>query len=441
MSTAAQQPERAAAPPPGYQATQRERNPWAVFAVVAAGTFMATLDSSIVNVALPTLSRTFQAPVTAVDWVSLAYLLTLTALLLPFGRVGDALGRRRLYTAGIALFTLGSGLCAAAPTLAWLVAARVVQGLGAAMVSSNGIAIVTAAFPADMRGRALGWIGATVGLGLTVGPPLGGWLIDVWSWRGIFLVNLPIGVALIAAGMMRLPNDARTHGGRMREPLVDFEAFRNPIFASSTAALFLAFVALFAAVFLVPFYLERVGGLAPGHVGRVLVVIPLLLSLVSPASGALSDRLGSRALATGGLTLTSIGLVLLAGLIGNSPERAVGPLAIVGGLFIVGLGQGLFQPPNSSAAMGAVASSRLGFAGGLLATMRNLGMLCGIGIAATIYEGREMTYAAKVGVAPAAAAALGVRDALLVAAAVAALAAVVAFARGNGKLPPRQVAR
>ncbi len=400
---------------------------------------MATLDSSIVNVALPTLARTFHAPVTAIEWVSLAYLLSLTLLLLPFGRLADALGRRRVYLAGVVLFTIGSGLCAAAPSLALLIAARVVQGVGAAMVSANGIAIVTASFPAEIRGRALGWIGATVGIGLTVGPPLGGWLIELGSWRTIFLVNLPIGVVLTAAGVSLLPRDERAAEGgtaaARREPLVNFGAFRNPVFASSTATLFLAFVSLFAAVFLVPFYLERVAGQTPGEVGRVLVVIPLLLSLVSPVSGALSDRLGSRALATFGLLLTGAGLLLLAAFIGREPGHSPGLVAVLGSLFVVGLGQGLFQPPNSSAAMGAVPATRLGFAGGLLATMRNLGMLCGIGLAAAIYEGRELAHIGRVGggaiETTRAAAALGVRDALLVAAAIAVLASFVALARGS----------
>jgi MFS family permease len=412
-----------------------------VFAVVAAGTFMATLDSSIVNVALPTLARTFHAPVTTIEWVPLAYLLSLTLLLLPFGRLADALGRRRIYLAGIGLFTIGSALCAAAPSLALLVAARIVQGVGAAMVSANGIAIVTTSFPAEIRGRALGWIGATVGIGLTVGPPLGGWLIELGSWRTIFLVNLPIGIVLTAAGVSLLPRDERAAAGgtaaARREPLVDLGAFRNPVFASSIATLFLAFVALFAAVFLVPFYLERVAGQTPGEVGRVLVVIPLLLSLVSPVSGALSDRVGSRALTTFGLLVTGAGLLLLAAFIGYAPGRSPGLVAVLGSLFVVGLGQGLFQPPNSSAAMGAVPSKRLGFAGGLLATMRNLGMLCGIGLAAAVYEGRELAHIGRVGGGAieatgvsGAAAALGVRDALLVAAAIAILASFVALARG-----------
>jgi MFS family permease len=147
-------------------------------------------------------------------------------------------------------------------------------------------------------------------------------------------------------------------------------------------ALLASFIALFAAVFLVPFYLERIVGLTPDRVGRVLVVIPLLLLAVSPLSGALSDRLGSRALAIAGLATTTAGLLLLGFLLGQAGDRPLPALAIAGGLVVVGLGQGLFQPPNSSTAMGSVPPARLGLAAGLLATMRNLGMLLGIGLAA-----------------------------------------------------------
>ena len=179
------------------------RAPWSVFAAVALGTFMATLDSSIVNIALPTLARTFRAGVTQIEWVALAYVLTITALLLPFGRLGDALGRRRVFLAGLALFTLGSLACAFAVSAATLIFARVAQGVGASMVSANSVALITAAFPAAQRGRALGMVGATVGLGLTVGPPLGGLLLSTFAWSTIGrIAGIAATVAFVAAGVM-----------------------------------------------------------------------------------------------------------------------------------------------------------------------------------------------------------------------------------------------
>ena len=465
----------AIAPPP------RAHSPWAVFATVALGTFMATLDSSIVNVALPTLARNFSATVTQIEWVSLSYALTITGLLLPFGRLGDALGRRRVFAFGLGLFTLGSLLCAVAFSTGTLVAARVAQGVGASMVSANSVALITAAVPREVRGRALGLIGAVVGLGLTVGPPLGGFLLSAFGWRSVFLVNLPIGIWGVLRARSVLPRDepsapraarppfdlagaglaiaalvsamlvlsrGATWGWtspatlacvagaavaialfaraerRAADPLVDFSFFADPAFRVPMVSLFLSFVALFGTVFLIPFYLERTAGLPPAAVGRVLVVVPLMLLLVSPASGALSDRLGTRPLALAGLATTSAGLALLAWMLGRAGEVPLGVPAILLGLTVVGLGQGLFQPPNSSSAVSAVPSEKLGLAGGLLATMRNLGTLFGIGLAAAVYEGRETVYARTHG--PVAAAGLGMRDAFLAAALVAALATLLA---------------
>ena len=453
------------------------RAPWPVFAAVALGTFMATLDSSIVNVALPTLARTFGASVTQVEWVSLAYVLTITGLLLPFGRLGDAIGRRRVFLFGVGLFTVGSLACAFAVSTMTLVAARVLQGVGASMVSATTVAIITAAFPASMRGRALGMVGAVVGMGLTIGPPLGGFLLSAFGWRSIFLVNVPIGAIGLVFAMRTVPRDtpagsrvsfdaagtllsiaflvaltlflsrAETWGfgspkaiacaaalvlsfagfvlaeRRAADPLVDPGFFRDAELRVPFLALLASFVALFAAVFLVPFYLEKTAGLTPDKVGRVLVVIPLLLGSVSPVSGVLSDRFGVRALSTLGLAVTTAGLTLLAWMIGQAGDRPLSVLAIIAGLVVVGLGQGLFQPPNSSAAMSAVPPARFGLAGGLLATMRNLGTLFGIGLAAAVYEGRERIYAVTHGVAFASS--LGMRDAFLAAALVAGLATIL----------------
>jgi MFS family permease len=382
---------------------------------------MSTLDSSIVNVALPTLQHTFGVSVTTIGWVSLAYLLTLTILLLPFGRLGDAVGRRRMFLVGLGLFIAGSAACGFATSAATLIASRVLQALGASLVSANTTAIITATFPASMRGRALGMIGAVVGLGLTVGPPVGGFLLEAWGWRWIFFVNLPVGVLAIVLGLRLVPRDVRVAGApRETGPLRLFDRalFFDPAFGTAALALFLSFVALFASVFLTPFYLERVLGLAPAAVGRVLVVVPLLLVSISPLAGTLSDRMGTRRLAIAGLSILTAGMLLMAFLVGGPAPAGV--LALVCGLFVVGLGQGLFQSPNASAAMGAAPLEKLGLAGGAIATLRNLGMLCGVGLAATIFEGREAAYLAA-GLAAAPAAGAGMRDALVVAAGIAVL--------------------
>ena len=407
------------------------RNPWSVFATVALGTFMSTLDSSIVNVALPTMQHDFGASVTAMGWVSLAYPATLTLLLLAFGRLGDAIGRRRVYLTGLALFVVGSALCALCRSAGPLIAARVVQGVGASMIAANAAAIVTSAFPAAMRGRALGSIGAVVGLGLTIGPVVGGALLSAFGWPAIFLVNLPVGALTIVMGLRLLPRDARAHDGG-GGPLFDPVLLRTPVFVAAVAALFVSFVALFAAVFLAPFYLQNVAGLSPAQIGQVLVVAPALLLAIAPFAGALSDRFGTRRLAMAGLGLMSLGLLVLAWRLGQATARPAGVAEMIAGLFLLGLGQGVFQPPNSSAAMGAVPAARLGLAGGVVATMRNFGMLVGIALAATTYESREAAYRAA-GSGAVAAAGLGMRDALLLGALVAASGIVfIAMTRDGG---------
>lgn len=382
---------------------------------------MSTIDSSIVNVALPTLQQAFDASMTQVGWVSLAYLVTLTVLLLPFGRLGDRIGRRPIYLSGLVLFVIGSALCGLANSAPLLIAARVVQGVGASMVSANAAAIITATFPAAMRGRALGSIGAVVGLGLTVGPPVGGWLLTAYGWPSIFFVNLPIGAIAIAMGLRLLPREDGAGAARpAAHPMLDLALFRDRVFSTALAGLFLSFVALFSTVFLAPFYLENVTGLSPAQVGQVLVVVPLMLLLVAPFAGALSDRLGTRRLATAGLAVMTLGMILLATLLGRATTQPAGVREMVAGLLVIGLGQGLFQPPNASAAMGAVPVSRLGQAGGLVATMRNLGMVVGIGLAAVTFEGREAA-ARAAGAGLVEAAAIGMRDTLLVGAVVAAI--------------------
>ena len=417
---------RAMTPPPP-RAT--ERAPWPVFAAVALGTFMSTLDASIVNVALPTLQDAFGASMKTVSVVSMAYPLTLTLLLLPAGRLGDARGRRLVWLLGLVLFVAGSLLCGLAGSAAFLVAARVLQGAGASLVTANGTAIVTAAFPASMRGRALGAFGAVVGTGLTVGPAIGGFLLEAWGWPSIFLVNVPIGIvglAFAARVLPRVPGDAAA----ARAPLLDPALLGDRAFVAALTALFLSFASMFTAVFLVPFYLENVAGLGPSAVGRVLVVTPLLLLVVAPLAGALSDRMGTRRLAAGGLGLVAVGLVVLAVLVGRAHERPAGVAAMIAGLFAVGLGQGLFQAPNGSRVMGLAAAkaagTRLGLAGGLMATMRNLGMVAGIALAAATYEAREAAYRAG-GAGLVAAAGDAMRDALVLGALAAVAGALIAL--------------
>jgi MFS family permease len=349
---------------------------WTAFSVVAVGTVMATLDGNIVNVALPTLSAELRAHVDALQWIVNGYLLAITATLIVMGRLGDRLGHRAVYAGGLLVFTLGSALCGAAPGLGELVGARVVQALGASAMMAIGPAVLTTAFPPGMRGRALGTLGTVVALGLTLGPPIGGLILSHLSWRWIFYVNLPVGLAGTAWALRILPRGGGGRGG----PLVDLSIFRIPAFTLGLVAGFLSYAAMFSQTFLTPFLLARVHGLSAGELGLVLASVPVALSVSSPLAGWISDRFGARLLPSAGMGVLAAGLLALS-LAG--PGTPV--LGVAARLFVAGVGMGLFQAPNNATVMGALPRERLGSGGGLLATARNAGMAAGVALAGTLF--------------------------------------------------------
>jgi MFS family permease len=336
---------------------------------------MATLDGNIVNVALPTIGRELAAPVERLQWIVNGYVLAITATLLVAGRLGDRVGHRRLYAGGLLLFTLGSALCGAAPGLGALVGARVLQALGASAMMAIGPAVITASFPPDQRGRALGTVGTVVAVGLTAGPPLGGFIVSSLSWRWVFLVNLPVGLLGAAWALRTLPEGGLARGG----PLVDLALFRSRIFSWGLVAGFLSYAAMFTQTLLTPFVLARVLGLEPAAVGLVMVAVPIAMSVTSPASGWISDRFGGRWLPVLGMAVLAAGLLSL-----SFVEAGDALLRVAARLAICGVGMGLFQSPNNAAVMSALPRARLGSGGGLLATARNGGMAAGIGLAGAI---------------------------------------------------------
>jgi EmrB/QacA subfamily drug resistance transporter len=407
-----------------------------VFPVLALGTIMATLDISVVNIALPTLSRSFGVPLTTIEWVVLAYVLTITGLLLTLGRMADRYGRRRIYGIGLAVFTLASGLCAAAPSAHTLIAARTLQGLGAAMMTANSAALLIVSFPPEERGRALGAFGAMVGVGLAMGPPLGGALVQHLSWRWIFLINLPLGVLALALLPARVPTDpprasvprlhlpaaalwsaaltlfmlALSRGPsrgwgvagvgplfaiaaallaafafaerRASDPLLPLADLNGPLGIAVTLTLLGNLVSI-AVGFHLPLYLEEVLGFDAGRSGRWMVVLPLMALVLAPIAGRWSDRWGARRLSVLGFMVTAVGLTVLAG-VGVQPH----PVRILGGMTLVGIGQGLFAVPNSRALLSAVPRERLGLANGLQGTMRNLGISGGAALTAALMASR-----------------------------------------------------
>ncbi|HTX71730.1 MAG TPA: MFS transporter [Rectinemataceae bacterium] len=411
------------------------KSKWAVFAVVAIGVFMGTLDSSIVNISLPTIARDFGVPLNGtIEWVIIGYLVSSAALLLTAGRFSDLAGRKLVWTAGLVTFTLSSALCGLAPALWFLVASRLLQGVGGALLFSTSPALLTSAFPASERGRALGLNAVTVALGTSAGPTLGGLITASLSWRWIFFVNVPLGLAgIFLTGLVLRESGERRKvrfdplgavllgGGlasiigalsfasemgftsplilgafalgllllasllvaerRVENPVIKFELLKNRVFLSANLSLVLSFLALFAVSFIMPFYLEQLRSLPTEVAGLLLTPLPLTIAIVAPISGSLADRLGStRALAAGGLAVASVGLVLLGMLRADSSL-----LDIVLRLLVVGLGQAMFQAPNNSALLSSAPASERGSASGFMATGRVIGQSMSVAVSGAIF--------------------------------------------------------
>jgi EmrB/QacA subfamily drug resistance transporter len=413
---------------------------WYVMAAVGTGIFLSTIDGSIVNVALPYLESAFNTEFAVVQWVVLAYLLVVATLVLGVGRLADMIGKKPLYTAGFVIFTFGSILAGLSPTIYWLIGFRVVQALGAVMLFALGMGIVTEAFPPSERGRALGVTGAMVSVGIVVGPTLGGLLIELYSWRLIFYVNLPVGIAGTLLAWRYLPN-IKPPGGqrfdfagalalfvsllcfslaltvgqdlgfadplimtlfalfvlflalflliewRSDQPMIDLRLFNSTLFNVGLSTGFMTFMAISATTILMPFYLENVLGYKAIQIGLLMATTPIVLGIVAPISGSLSDRFGTR-------PITIIGLVTLA--IGYLALSTLGVDTSAAGFVLrflpIGIGMGIFQSPNNSAIMGTAPRWRLGIVSGMLAATRSLGQTTGIALLGAVWASRVFSF-------------------------------------------------
>jgi len=330
---------------------------WLVLAAVGTSILLTTIDGTIVNVALPTLERELETDFARVQWVSLAYLLTLSSLLIGMGRMGDMYGPKPVFMAGLVIFTAGSVLCGLAPSIEWLIGFRVLQAIGAAINQALGIAIITACFPASERGKALGISGTLACVGIVLGPALGGVIIESLSWRWIFFVNLPIGIAGLALAWRHIRHD----------PPRRVERFDG----TGAGVLFVALLSLLTAL-----TLTQHRGFDDG------------LVVSAPIAGALSDRYGTRVIATLGLAVLAMGYLAMSRLDADTPSWAY-VLAVLP----FGVGMGVFQSPNSSAVMGSVPPDRLGVASGLLAITRNFGQTAGIAVLTALWATRVADHA------------------------------------------------
>lgn len=422
-----------------------QKNRWWILVSVAMFTFMSTLDSSIVNIALPTISKDLAVPMNKAEWVVSIYLMIVCACLLLFGKVGDSFGKIRVYRIGTVIFTLGSLLCGFNHSLSMLLFGRVVQGIGASMTMATNTGITTEVFPMNERGRALGAVGAFVSLGAIAGPGIGGLILAHFSWSYIFWINVPIGILTILIGEKFLPKDITMSKKkidwlgfvtfavtimsffgaifigqevgyihtvplvllviaivffvvfiqvekRKENPLLVFDILKNKMFTMSLLTALLIFSANFFVNVVVPFYLQNARGLTASYAGLLMMVFPFLMVIGSPLSGYLTDKIGPQRLVLLGLTLLSIAQLLYVFMNQTSPIWYY-----VLATAIMGFGNALFQSPNNTIVMSSVEKDNLGVAGSMNSFARNLGMVIGIALATTIlYSGMTVAYGQRV---------------------------------------------
>jgi len=398
--------------------------------VATCSSFLTPFMGSSLNIALPSIGREFSIGALVLGWISTAYLLSSAMFLVPFGKLADLRGRKRIFVWGLVAYGVGSLLSGLAPSVGTLIAARVVQGVGGAMIFGTGVAILTSVFPPQERGRVLGLNVAAVYVGLSVGPFLGGVLTQQWGWRSIFYLNVPLaaviaalaawklqgewragdgegfdwagsvlyGLGLVALiyGFSRLPSAlgaALTLAGilvlalfalwegRARTPVLELSLFRrNPAFTFSNLAALINYSATSAVGFLLSLYLQSVRGVNPQHAGLILLAQPVVQALFSPLAGWASDRVEPRIVASAGMGLTVVGLALLYPLASSTAIPY-----IIGVLALLGFGFALFSSPNTNAVMSAVDRSHYGVASATLATMRLTGQMLSMGIVMLIF--------------------------------------------------------
>jgi EmrB/QacA subfamily drug resistance transporter len=388
--------------------------------------FFIPFMASSINVALPSMSEEFTMTAFEYGWIATSYLLTTAIFLVPFGRLADIYGRKKVFLLGVWVFTFTSAFCALAPSTVPLIFLRLIQGVGSAMMFSTMIAILTSVYPLAERGKVIGINTAVVYIGLSIGPFLGGMLTGVFGWRSLFLVLLPLSIPILYIGHIRLKGEwAEAKGERFdksgsaiyafslsgvvigfsmlpdlggimltllgtlgillfvwwelrsKSPVLDIQLFRrNRVFAFSNLAALINYGATFAVGFLMSPYLQVVRGFDPWNAGLLLMVQPAVMAVFSPIAGRLSDRIEPRLLATSGMAITTAGLFLFAALSKDTSLEL-----IVANLAFIGLGFALFSSPNTNAIMCSVERRHYGTASASVGTMRSVGQVISLGIA------------------------------------------------------------
>ncbi|HUI88991.1 MAG TPA: MFS transporter [Anaerolineales bacterium] len=462
---------------------------WIVLSVTTIGALMASIDSTIVILGLPEMMVKLHADLISMIWVIMGYILVSTVFLLTFGRVADILGRVRMYNLGFVVFTVGSALCGFSNTATELIIFRLVQGSGAAMMVVNSVALITEVFPPNQRGRALGLNAITFSIGGVAGPILGGLILTLADWRWIFFINVPVGLFGALWGYRALKEMSTRRQGerfdvlgalsfsigltallialtlgieyaftstpivllfvvfligvafflwwerRASNPVLDLSLFNNRIYNFSVLSAMIQSLALFAVNFLIVFYLQGVLGYDPLKAALLLIPLPIMTSIMAPLGGNVADRIGARVPATIGLLVQGAALIWFTRITPAMPYWQIGA-----GLALMGLGGGLFYPPNTSAAMNGAPKNRLGIASGTLATLRQAGMVTSFALSLAVaasslprdvmmqlFVGNNVT----LGSAPMQAFVTGVHSAFFVSTFLVIVAAGISFVRGK----------
>lgn len=412
---------------------------YSILAVLVLAPFMGNLDSSVVNVALPVMARNLNVGISAIQWVVTGYILTLAALVLIFGKIADRIGKRAMFLPGFLIFGVGSLMCALSRNFPLLILSRVVQASGSAMTMSSSQGLIAEIFPTNERGKALGINASALAIGAMIGPPLGGFLVDTFSWQSIFFINLPVVLVAFIAGFFLIPRDEKPAkeeepsfdilgsavfiisivslfaallssenlgwsspllviglvvglaGSAIfvcierhsSNPMVDLSCFRNRLFSVSIICSGLSFACMCALTIIQPFYLQFALGLRPAMAGLIMLAIPVTQCIVAPISGILTDRLGAEPLTVVGLTVMAAGLALMSTLTETSPW-----MLIIAWTIVISLGSSIFQSPNTTIIMGLSPRDKLGITGSLNAEARNIGMVTGIALSVALLYNR-----------------------------------------------------
>lgn len=413
-------------------------NPWIIFIFVTIGTLMVNIDSSIINVALPVLQKTFHAPINQVQWVITIYLLIITGILPFIGKLSDDKGRKKFFLWGVGIFIISSMLSAFALSLPMLIVSRAIQGIGGAMIMGNVMGIVANSFEQGNRGKALGMIGAVVATGTIVGPALGGFLIDQFGWRSIFLINVPLGLISIIGASYFLPSFKRdnenkqkskydikgsvtffiatstllyfisnverlgvtsgisilllvisalswiaffTAERKVQDPMVNLSFFKNAQFTIGIVSLFMYYYLMMSTYVLLPIYFDSFLNIPVLYIGLLMTPQAIMMIIVSPVSGWLADRVGT-------LIPSIIGMLIIAADIGwmitFNEQTSYADIIIV--MAVLGIGFSLFASPNNVSILESLPASQSGIVGSLIATMRNFGQVTGTAVGILLFQ-------------------------------------------------------